>query len=51
MANRIFVIILFLICSFAAHSSSITNLIVFGDSLSDSGNLFIASGQPDFALL
>tara|TARA_R110002110_G_scaffold415836_1_gene657255 strand:+ start:17371 stop:18309 length:939 start_codon:yes stop_codon:yes gene_type:complete len=38
--------LLLIIYNSISQATPITNLIVFGDSLSDSGNLFIAAGQP-----
>lgn len=31
---------------FSAHAAVVKDMVVFGDSLSDSGNLFLATGQP-----
>lgn len=46
IVSRFTTALFFSVYSVTAHSTPITNLIVFGDSLSDSGNLFLATGQP-----
>lgn len=39
-------LIICLLCSAQSKASPIDNLVIFGDSLSDSGNLFLATGYP-----